>query len=404
VTAPERRQSAAAERVDALKQRACDAVEREREQLVSLSHRIHAHPELRFEEKRASAWLAEYLAGQGFDVEHPAFGLPTAFAARLGSERPRIAILCEYDALPEIGHACGHNVIATAGVGAAVGLRAAGTDLPGSVIVLGTPAEEGGGGKIMMANAGAFADVDAAMMIHPAGVDLLEIDALAITALEVIYTGKAAHAAAAPHLGINALDGLVTAYNAVAQLRQHIRSSERIHGIITDGGQAPNVVPARAAGIFYVRAATSADLRALKERVCACFQAGAAASGASVEVRATDLDYSDLVTNQVLAALYTANLERVGRRVAASGAVTGSTDMGNISKIVPSIHPMLAIAPPEVALHTREFAEWAVSERGDRGVIDGAKLLAMTALDILADPALREAMTVEFATAANSPG
>jgi amidohydrolase len=397
VSAPENNECGE-DRLDSLKERVCAAVDGERERLIELSHRIHAHPELRFAEERASAWLAEYLAGQGFEVEHPAYGLPTAFAARLGAGRPRVAILCEYDALPEIGHACGHNVIATAGVGAAVGLRNVVGDLSGSVVVLGTPAEEGGGGKIIMASAGAFADVDAALMIHPAGADLLAIDALAITALEVVYRGRPAHAAAAPQRGINALDALVTAYNAIAQLRQHIGANERIHGIITDGGQAPNVVPARAAGLFYVRAATTEELRVLKERVCACFRAGATASGAELEIRTRDLDYSNLLSNGVLAAVYAANLERVGRRLTdTEGAVTGSTDMGNVSKIVPSIHPMIAIAPPEVALHTREFAQWAASERGDRGVIDGAKLLAMTALDVLVDPAIRTAMAVDFA-------
>jgi amidohydrolase len=266
--------------------------------------------------------------------------------------------------------------------------------------VLGTPAEEGGGGKILMARAGAFDDVDAALMVHPSGSDHIELKALAITSLRVVYRGRAAHAAAAPEHGVNALDGLVTAYNAIAQLRQHIRPTERIHGIITDGGQVPNVVPERAVGLFFVRAATSEKLASLKKRVCECFRAGAAASGAEVEITTADEDYSELRTNSVLAALYRTNLERVGRRVADIEApITGSTDMGNVSKIVPSIHPMIAIAPPHVALHTTEFAEFAAAESGDRGVVDGAKLLAMTAIDILADADLIEAMRVDFASA-----
>jgi amidohydrolase len=382
---------------EGLKARAIARVDADRDALLELSARIHAHPELCYAEHQASAWLADYLESRGLTVERGAYGLPTAFAARVGSGRPQVAVLCEYDALPGIGHACGHNVIAAAGAGAGVALAAVLAETGGSVVVLGTPAEEGGGGKIRLVQEGAFADVEAAMMVHPASADLIQMDVLAVSAVEVEYRGRAAHASAAPHRGINALDGLVTAYQAIAQLRQHIRPTERIHGIITDGGQAPNIVPERAAGLFFVRAPTERRLAQLKARVEGCFHAGALASGADYETRTIGDDYSDMWTNRALAAAYEANLGALGRQVGAIGEhVSGSTDMGNVSKVVPSIHPMIAIAPPHAALHTEEFARWAASEEGARGVLDGAKLLAMTAIDVLCTPDLVDAMRAEL--------
>jgi amidohydrolase len=384
--------------IDELKGEACRRVDAERAALIALSRRIHAQPELKFEERHACAWLCEYLAALGFAVEPQAYGLPTAFAARIGTGRPTVAVLCEYDALPGIGHACGHNVIAAAGVGAAAGLFQTIAQTKGSVVVLGTPAEEGGGGKILMARRGAFADVDAAMMVHPAGADLVAMTVLAVSELEVEYRGRAAHAAAFPHQGVNALDALVTGYQAIAQLRQHIRPSERIHGIITDGGQAPNIVPERAAGVFFVRAATERHLQRLRERVTDCLRAGALATGASLEIRAGVADYSDMYTNQPLADAYAHNLTQVGRKVLSidTRGVAGSTDMGNVSKLVPSIHPMIAVSPPGVPLHSSEFAAFAASEAGDRAVVDGAKALAMTAIDVLCRPELRAAMAASF--------
>lgn len=381
--------------VESAKRGAAERVDADRARLLELSGRIHAHPELAFEEHRAAAWLCEYLESRGLAVERGAYGLPTAFAARAGSGHPRVAVLCEYDALPGIGHACGHNVIAAAGAGAGAALAAAVAETGGSVVVLGTPAEEGGGGKVVMARAGAFAEIDAAMMIHPASLELLSMNTLAVTSVEVEYRGRAAHAAAAPHRGVNALDGLVTAYQAIAQLRQHIRATERVHGIITNGGQAPNVVPERAAGVFLVRAATEQQRAQLRERVEACFRAGALASGAECHLRQVGEDYSDLWTNQALAAAYQANLAHLGRQIA-DAQVTGSTDMGNVSKLVPSIHPMVSIAPAGVALHTEEFARYAASPSGQRGVLDGAKALAMTAIDVLATPALGAAARAGF--------
>lgn len=386
---------------DGLKAQACAKVDAERGRLIGLSSQIHGAPELKFEERRAAQWLSAYLELHGFAVEREAYGLPTAFVARLGKGEPRVAILCEYDALPGVGHACGHNIIAAAGAGAAAGAAAVLQQTGGSLLILGTPAEEGGGGKILMGRAGAFDGVDAAMMVHPAGVDLHGMHVLAVSQVEVEYRGRAAHASAFPHRGVNALDALVTAYSAIAQLRQHIRPTERVHGIFTDGGQAPNIVPERAAGLFMIRATSEARLEQLKARVFACFRAGAEATGATVDIRTLGEDYSDMWTNRPLALAYEANAARVGRTLLpshqVSEAVAGSTDMGNVSKWVPSIHPMIASAPSHVPLHSPEFARWAASEQGDRAVIDGAKMLAMTAIDVLCDAELRVELRDAFA-------
>jgi len=394
--------------LDELKGRACAGIDAQGRTLIELSDRIHGCPELNFEEHRAAGWLTEYLEGIGLSVERGAYGLSTAFAARLGDGQPRIAILCEYDALPGLGHACGHNVIAAAGAGAAAGVAAVIRALGGSVVVLGTPAEEGGGGKIIMARHGAFDGVDAAMMIHPAGADLPQMNVLAISQVEVEYTGRAAHASAFPHRGVNALDALVTAYGAIAQLRQHIRATERIHGIITDGGQAPNVVPEHTAGVFCIRAATVGRLARLKERVHNCFRAGALASGAELSVRPLGEDYSDMWSNGPLVDAYAANMSRLGRQLGdpatIPASVAGSTDMGNVSKLVPSIHPMIAVAPAHVPLHSAEFARWTATDMAHRAVLDGAKALAMTALDLLAQPDMLAAAQAAFAADAARQG
>jgi amidohydrolase len=393
---------AAASGLDAHKRAACDAVDGMRESLLSLSREIHANPELAFEERFASARLVAALRGAGIEVTEGAYGLPTAFAAEFGAQGgPCVAVLAEYDALPEIGHACGHNLIATAGVGAGLALASLGARLPGRVRVLGTPAEERGCGKELMAREGALVGVDAAMMMHPSSVNLVSMPCVCMAELDVVYRGVSAHAAAMPERGINALDALVLAYQGVAALRQHIRGSERIHGIFTDGGQAPNVVPDRAAGRFYVRAATQDALEALKPRVEGCFRAGAAATGAELELRWGEADYLDIRYNQPLAEAFRANAEQLGRVFfpydKLPATLQGSTDMGNVSQRIPSIHPMLASAPVHCTIHHPEFAKWAGSELGDAAAIDGAKALAMTALDYLADAELRERTRAFFA-------
>ncbi len=368
--------------------------------LLDVSHSIHAHPELAFQERHACELLSTTLNAHDLPTETGVFTLETAFEAQInaGQTGPTVALLAEYDALPGIGHSCGHNLIATASLGAMLGLQAVQEQLPGKVRLIGTPAEEKGGGKELMARAGAFDGVDAAMMMHPAGVNLATMPCICVAEVEVIYHGRSAHASAMPHKGINALDGLLLAYQAISNLRQHIRDSERIHGIVTEGGQAPNIVPDRAAGDFYVRAVNEKALAALKPRVQACFEAGAKASGCEVEVNWANVDYLDLRTNWPLAENFQRHAETLGREFMEwkelGGA--GSTDMGNVSHRLPSIHPMLAAAPSNVVIHNPEFAKWAGSEMGDAAALDGAKALALTAADYLLDADLQSSSAKAF--------
>lgn len=368
--------------------------------LLEVSHSIHGNPELAFEEHHAAGLISDTLAAQGLPVERGVFTLDTAFETSLPTkgEGPTVAILAEYDALPGIGHACGHNLIATAALGATLGLQAVADQLPGRVRLIGTPAEEKGGGKELMARAGAFDGVDAAMMIHPAGVNLTTMPCICVAEVEVIYHGRSAHASAMPHKGVNALDGLLLAYQAISNLRQHIRDEERIHGIITEGGQAPNIVPDRAVGNFYVRATKEKTLEALKPRVQACFEAGAKGSGCEVEVNWAGVDYLDLNTNWPLANAFQAHGEGIGREFLAPNQLggAGSTDMGNVSYRVPSIHPMLACSPPSVVIHNPEFAKWAGSEMGDAAALDGARIMALTAAEYLLNPALQSNVKQAF--------
>jgi len=393
--------------LESLKKEVRAAIDALGPELVAVSHEIHAHPELAFEEVRASRLLAETARKGGVDAVLGVFGLETAIAAEIGSPNgPTVALLSEYDALPGIGHACGHNIIATTALGAALGLAALGARLPGRIRWLGTPAEERGGGKEIMARSGAFEGVDAALMVHPSGVNLASMPCIAIAELEVTYRGVAAHASAMPERGVNALDALVIAYQAIAALRQHIRPTERLHGIITDGGEAPNIVPERAAGRFYARAADARELALLKPRVEGCFRAGAEATGATLELVWGDVDYLELNTSWPLARRYQLNAEALGQTFfpweKLPPGMQGSTDMGNVSHRVPSIHPMIAVSPPHVTIHNAEFAKWAGSEMGDRAVLDGAKALAMTALDFLCDAELRA--EVERAFVEGAPG
>ncbi|MGD9995797.1 MAG: M20 family metallopeptidase [Ilumatobacteraceae bacterium] len=386
--------------IDALKRRVCDEVDRLADRLIDASHQIHAHPELNFEEVFAHDLLTSLLDDAGLATTRHAYGVGTAFEARSGADGPEIAVLCEYDALPAIGHACGHNVIATAGLGAGLALAAVAADAGGRVRIMGTPAEEGGGGKIEMARRGAFDGLAAAMMVHPADADLVRMNTIAVQELYVDYVGKAAHAAAAPQEGRNALDAAVLGYMNVAALRQHILPSERVHGIFTKGGDKANIVPDQTAMTWMVRSPTIASLQPLKARVLACLEASAGATGCSCTTRWQGVTYADMVDNAPMVQAYVANAAALGREVAdpaiTGKPVVGSTDMGNVSYLVPSIHPMIQVAPPGVPIHTKEFAEHARSESGDRAVVDGAKAMAMTAVDLWADAALRSNVEAEF--------
>lgn len=363
------------------------AIDRLMPQLVSVSSAIHARPELCFEEFFASETLADVLESNGIQVQRGAYNTETGFAAEFGaSDGPTIALLLEYDALPSIGHGCGHNVIAAAGLGASLALLPIVNDLGLRVRVLGTPAEEGGGGKIKMGRNGAFSGIDAAMMIHPADRDLLKMNAIAIQELRAVYRGKAAHAASSPHEGRNALDAAVMGYNAVAALRQHIRDSERIHGIFVHGGDKPNVVPDYAETLWYVRSDTLNTLEPLRARVASALLGGAQACGCEVELQWEEFAYADMIDNQPLLGRYLEIARELGREPvmpSPDARVVGSTDMGNVSHLVPSIHPMIAIAPPGTPLHTGDFAAAAVGESATAGIRDGAILLANLACDLV---------------------
>lgn len=381
------------------KQAVRDEIERLTPTLLEVSHELHAHPELNFEEHFAHELLTGVLTDEGLDVERGAYDMPTAFDARVGTTGPTIAVCCEYDALPGIGHACGHNIIGSAGIGAGLAAAKVAEALGGSLAILGTPAEEGGGGKEFMIRRGAFDHIDAAMMVHPADHELRWMQTIAIHTVDVEYTGRAAHAAAAPQKGLNALDAAVLGYNNVAALRQHIRPEERIHGVFTDGGEKPNIVPERAASQWYVRARNMDSLEPLKERVMACLQGGAMAAGCEMHHHWNDPPFCDMVDNTTLLDAYCANAADIGRIVAEPNPmsiVAGSTDMGNVSYAVPAIHPMIKVAPAGTSIHTPDFARHARSEDGDRAVIDGALTMALTIVDLWANEGTLTAVRDEF--------
>ncbi len=369
-----------------LKAQVTGEIDRRRHQLSELSLKIHSNPELGFQEFKAADWLTQYLEENGFSIERGICGLPTAFKASYGKGKPAIAILAEYDALPDIGHACGHNIIATCAVGAGVASKPAIDQLGGSILVIGTPAEELYGGKIIMANRGAFNNLDIAMMVHPETHDIATTRALACQNLDVEFFGKAAHAAAQPEVGINALEAMLQSFAAINSLRQHIKSTARIHGIITDGGEAANIVPAHSAGTFIVRAEDDAYLDELEQKVLNCFIGASIASGARLEYKWGDVRYAPMRNNLLLAQLFTENMQSLGRRVALSslGSGFGSTDMGNVSQLVPSIHPHVAIAE-DISVHSTQFASAAASEEGIKGMLDAAKALAMIVVDLVAN-------------------
>ena len=362
--------------------------------LVTLARAIFDHPELCFEEVRAAALVGDALERAGLSVERGVAGLPTALAARVGSGPLSLVVCAEYDALPDVGHACGHNLIAASAVGAAIGLARVADDLGLSLTVLGTPAEEGGGGKVLMLDAGAFEDAHAAMMIHPWPEDRLRATCLAVDHLEVRYTGREAHASASPEKGVNAADALVVAQVAVGLLRQHFRPGDQVHGIVTKGGEAANIVPKEAIGRFMVRARTLEDLAVLRPRIDRCFEAGAHATGASLEIRALSPTYSQFDADDALLGAWRRNAEELGRRYDVDDAGTApptiSTDMANVSLVVPSIHPLVGLDARGAVNHQAEFAAACVGPSADKALHDGALSMAWTAIDAATDDTLRE--------------
>ncbi len=372
--------------IDAAKERAKQAVQDARAELVEISLDIHSHPELAMKEERAAKLLADHLETHGFAVERSAYGIGTAFAGTWGEGPVTVAYCLEYDALPEIGHACGHNLIATAGLGAALGLKAALSPADVRLVVLGTPAEEDLGGKVMLIYRDAFKGVDAALMAHPAPVEIADPHMFGVDVVMVTYRGVGAHASVAPETAINALDGLVTAYQSIAQLRQHIRRDARVAGVILYGGAASNVIPDRAEGKFEVRALQPQYLADLKQRVIGCLEAGAKASGAQLEMVWTPVSYAPMNNNGPLAAAYRENAESLGRKFLTIPLdSTGSSDMGNVSQVVPSIHPTFAIGAFALN-HTASFTEVAATDAAHDNMVQVGQALAMTGIDVVMRP------------------
>jgi amidohydrolase len=367
-------------------------------ELTDLARRIHANPEIAFQEVQSSRWLAETLEGHGFQTQLGIADLPTAFRAEANGTGagPTVAFLAEYDALPEIGHACGHNLICTGALGAGVGLAAVMGTVPGRVVVFGTPAEEGGGGKVLMLERGAFAGVDAAIMFHPSNSTLTARGSLASYRLKVRYRGKAAHAAAAPFEGINALDAMIQLFVNIGLLRQQLRDDARVHGIITYGGAAANIIPDRAEATFSIRALDREYAAVVLDKVIKCAEAGAEATGATLEVD-TQKGYDAIKPNGPLAQAFGRHLEELGWPVDPTPAKPrlGSTDMGDVSQAMPAIHPYVRIAD-NVAGHTNEFREAALTDRGMQAMLIAAKAMALTGLGYLTDQAFRETVRSDF--------
>ena len=365
--------------------------------LIDLSHRIHAKPELGFEEEHAANWICEFLDGVGFEVERGICDLPTAFAAKAGNGPVHVAICAEYDSLPGIGHACGHNIIAASSCGAAIAAAAVANDAGLTVHLIGTPAEEVGNasGKILMLQRGAFEGMHLAMMVHPAPFDAVMPKIIAASMFEVAYTGKESHASAFPELGINAADALTVAQTAIGLLRQHIRPSDKIHGIVTHGGDAPNIVPAHTRAKYIIRSETVKDLAELRRKVHRCFDAGAIATGSTMEIIGGDQPYAEMIHDSAIADLYRKNAETLGRVFPDFGPlrdrVAASTDMGNVSLAVPSIHPMIGIEPGTAVNHQPEFTAHCVKPAADKALLDGALAMSWTAIDAAAESPRRSA-------------
>ena len=392
-----------------LKGKVVAAVDELLPQLNEIALAIYGHPELAFQEEFASALLTDRLAAAGFVVERGLAGLPTAFRAVMASprgrdepvqshvhHRPVIAFLAEYDALPGLGHACGHNLIAAAAAGAAMAAARILGDVDGVIQVIGTPAEEGGGGKIILARQGVFEGVDAAMMVHPADVNIAYTSSLATQTVEMVFHGKASHAAASPGEGVSALAGVIETFNALNALRLHLRSDVRLHGIITEGGTAVNIIPERAAAKFSVRALDHVYLEQVLGMVRDCADGAARATRTTVDISFGE-GYKELRINRTLADVFHHNLLNLGVPIAADEGGLGSTDMGDISQVVPAIHPYVAAAPLGVACHTKEFAALSGGPSGLAAVAVGAKAMAMTATDLLIDGDLLGKVKKEFA-------
>jgi amidohydrolase len=382
------------------KQRLAGAVEKNREEILDLSHRIHANPEPAFEERQAATWVAEAIGRHGYAVEHPAGRLETAILGRLpggrGGDGPRIGILAEYDALPGLGHGCGHNTMAASGVGAAIALASVADELAGEIVFLGCPAEERGSGKQYMLDDGLFDGLDAALLFHPNDRTASSIALLASVDVEVTFTGRQAHAASEPWMGRNALDALVLLFQSIGLWRQQLRPEARVHGIVLEGGTAANIIPSRAVGRFMLRSMEESYFHEIQDRFREIVQGCALATGTQGEARFSG-GSSTMKENQVLRQRFSENLLAYGLE---DGPLDldhlGSSDMGNVSHVLPTIHPYLAICPLETPGHSTAFRDAAVSEAADDATLFAATLVAQTAYELFADPSLVEAAWAEF--------
>ncbi|XP_065913318.1 xaa-Arg dipeptidase-like [Dysidea avara] len=386
-----------------LKARATTEIEKYSQDFKKISEEIWNNPELNYDEHKAHALLANFLEGKGFHVERSYLGIQTAFKATFGDNTgPNVCVICEYDALPDIGHACGHNLISEAGIAAALGIKAAlethGAP-KGLLTVMGTPAEEGGGGKIKLIDKGAFENIDVAMMVHPSPGNIVRCKTLALVSLEVKFHGKAAHAAAFPWEGINALDAAVMTYNNISVLRQQMKPTWRVHGIISNGGAKPNIIPELTKMEYYLRAPTRNEVKDLYGKVMACYEAAAKATGCTFEMTET-VFYEDVVSNPTLSDLYKTNSTHLGVVYEDLPEVPlGSTDMGNVSYVVPSIHPVYKIGDGSQVNHTREFTAVSNTPEAHQNTLTVAKAMSMTVVDVLTNPAVLEQIKKEFATA-----
>jgi amidohydrolase len=365
--------------------------------LIELSHWIHAHPETAWKEFESAAQISKFLKEFGFEVTEQVAGLETAFRAEFGSGDLTLALCAEYDSLPGLGHACGHNIIASSSVGAALALATVAEELNIKVVVLGTPAEEGGGGKIVMLERGAFEGVDVAALVHPGPIDVAIAEPFAVRHIAVKYTGKAAHAAAYPEQGLNAADAFTVAQVAIGLLRQQLPHTVRVHGVMTRGGEAPNVIPEVTEGRWYIRATTTEQMNESFERVMKCFEAGALATGCVLEIHDESAPYSEFTNHQNLNDLYRVNAEAIGRvfndNDPQSRMNRASTDLGNISKVIAAIHPYIGVNSGTAVNHQKEFAQACITKDADQAVLDAATAMAMTLVDIAESAELRTYVT-----------
>ena len=361
--------------------------------LIELSHWIHAHPETAWNEVESAAHISKFLRDFGFEVTEKVSGLETAFRAEFGSGDLTIALCAEYDSLPGLGHACGHNIIAASSVGSALALAAVADELKIKVVVLGTPAEEGGGGKIIMLERGAFEDIDVAALVHPGPIDVAIAEPFAVRHIAVKYTGKASHAAAYPEQGINAADAFTVAQVAIGLLRQQLAHTVRVHGVMTNGGEAPNAIPEVTQGRWYIRATTTEQMNETFERVMKCFEAGALATGCQLEIHDESAPYSEFTNHQNLNDLYRENAQAIGRvfndNDPQSRMNRASTDLGNISKVIAAIHPYIGLNSGTAVNHQKEFAQVCITKDADQAVLDAATAMAMTMVDIAESADLR---------------